>query len=303
MNILIVGNGLAGAVACQLLAARHTVTIACGPMPHGLCADTGGIQRRGPHVFHTSSPAVLDFIHATAKWIPLRYEARTYTGPMLRALPLDATQDDAFRVYSEKAWGCSFAELPDAIRNRVPARPGPYHLDEFSGQPVGGYSAWIDRMTAAATHTVCCRRASDTHSLSGTFDATIWTGDINDIPDFMERPLPWVRRSFAHHGGTIAQMAIHYADHTVPQLRTWSCERINPAHPGPGLCSEFPGGRTGVPCYPDPFNTSARARVDEFMRAEPEHRIYLAGRLGTYQYLDMDETIENVTATIERAGL
>ena len=61
--------------------------------------------------------------------------------------------------------------------------------------------------------------------------------------------------------------------------------------------ASFSGGR---PCYPHPDDAGeAQRRVSE-LRARG---VWCCGRMGGYQYLDMDATIRNVMDTIKEAGL
>jgi UDP-galactopyranose mutase len=289
-RILIVGGGLAGATAAHLLKGCDITVMESAHRAGGLCSDHGGVQWFGPHVFHTSSPDVMRLIIQMGEWAKHRYKPSVQTGPMLRAMPLDAAKDDAFRVYSEKAWGRPFEKLPESIRSRVPKSGEHYHDDTFSGQPIGGYSAMIERALAP------CHLMLDTRADAGTcqhFDLTIWTGRIEDYCGVSPQ---WIGRTFAHHGGEFREMTIHYADDT-PQLRTYSCAEINPYYPSPGLVSEFPGNQ--VMCYPAPDQD--RTDIDAAIAAAKKRKVYLVGRLATCQYLDMDDTMIAVEKTITEA--
>ena len=87
----------------------------------GLCADYLSWQECGPHAFHTDDEEVWGFVQRLAAWRPFALRVHVQTDPALRELPYRRDDDPAFRIYSEKAWGLPFDELPASIRAR--ARP------------------------------------------------------------------------------------------------------------------------------------------------------------------------------------
>lgn len=303
--ITIVGAGLAGATAAALLKDRYAVTVIEKEHKHGgLCADARGWQECGPHAFHTDDEEVWEFVQRLAEWRPFVLRVHAQTDPALRELPYRRDDDPAFRIYSEKAWGLPFAELPASIRARVPGqcedgRTG-YHAGRYKAQPEGGYSAMISRMLHGVAIREFDRRVcgADHPVVLAGDHPVIWTGNLNDATLELT-PLRWFGRQWFRGDGRIEADGhiVNHATWTVPQLRSWDNVKINPWHVGRGVGVEFSGGR---PCYPHPDDAGeAQRRVSE-LRARG---VWCCGRMGGYQYLDMDATIRNVMDTIKEAGL
>lgn len=310
MKLTIVGSGLAGATAAAMLKSRYDVTVyEADSSPGGMLRDHNGVQRFGPRAFHTDDEEAWRFVNEFADFRPFDLRVHVQTDPRaLIELPRRAADDDAFRIYSEKAWGKPFDQLPAFIRDRVPGtctdgRVG-YHAGRYKGQPVGGYSAMIARMLDGVQVQRDCLMSQYLLPHGGT--PVIWTGDIND---YSGGSLPWVCRQWTHApharpfsfdtGGHV----INHATWNVPQIRSYDCNKINPYHPGPGVVVEWPcANGAGVPCYPAP-DESLRLAADAIVRAAKRENHWLCGRLATYQYLDMDKTIRQVMDTIEEANL
>lgn len=309
MNVTIIGAGLAGSTAAALLKDRHNVRVfERNAKPAGMLDDTLGIQWYGPRAFHTDDEAVWRFITQFADFKPFDLRVHSDINGRLIELPLrpesGVTKDESesiFRIYSEKAWGRPFNQLPDFIKTRVPSvctdgRTG-YHAGRFKGQPVGGYTRMIHRMLDGVQ--VEYKSTTDANQLDG---AVIFTGNISDYAGVA---FPWVGRRWLYdheHGGHDSGVhIINHATRLVPQLRTYDLQQINPHHAGRGVAMEF-AGKSGTPCYPS-TDPAYRILADQIIEQAKERGHWLCGRMGTYQYLDMDKTIRNVMDTIAEAGL
>jgi UDP-galactopyranose mutase len=304
-NVTVVGAGLAGCVAAALLKDRHDVTVReRGRRPGGLCKDNDGRQECGPHAFHTDDAEVEAFVKRFAEWKPFALRVHVQTDPELRELPIRAEDDAAFRVYSAKAWGREFRDLPPEIRARVPAqcldgREG-YHAGRFKAQPVGGYVKLCERLLDG----VAVLYGDPAHADPGQRPAgpVIWTGDINDA--WRKDELPWISRHWCVARDAKLAIPGHVVNHAtfaVPQLRSYDARTINPWARGHGIGCEFIAGPgAGRPCYPMPGREAEAARRVAALRLAD---VWCCGRMGAYKYLDMDQTVRNVMDTIKETGL
>lgn len=77
----IIGAGLTGATIARLLAEAgiSSVVFEKENIVGGLCADDGFVSRYGPHIFHTRSVEVWNFVTRFAKMIPYVHRVVSYT--------------------------------------------------------------------------------------------------------------------------------------------------------------------------------------------------------------------------------
>lgn len=301
-KIIIIGAGLAGATAAALLKDTYHVTVyEQRSVVGGLLYDRDGFQQYGPRAFHTDSAEIWTFVTSQAEFLPYHLRVFSFIEPQgVQELPLRPEDNVIFRVYSEKAWGKPFHELPPFITDRVPqyctdTRIG-YHPGIFKGQPIQGYSALVDQMLQGVT--VHVNRHVSASTLPTSYDALIWTGDIND---YVESPLfPWVGRSWVPTSGSLPHPIVNYGTHLVPQIRSYDCARLNPEYYDPVVVSEFYS--TEHICYPYP-STALQEQARKVTQAAQQRRHWLCGRFGSYQYLDMDATITDVLTTLKQAQL
>jgi UDP-galactopyranose mutase len=128
-DFLIVGAGFAGSVAAERLASVHNKKVLLiDRRPHiggnaYDCADAHGvmIHQYGPHIFHTNSKAVVDYLSQFTEWRP--YEHRVLSSVDGKLLPVPINLDTINGYYgmnlSEDAAATfleSLAEPVDQIR-------------------------------------------------------------------------------------------------------------------------------------------------------------------------------------------
>lgn len=217
-----------------------------------------------------------------------------------------------FKGYTEKQWGRSADSLPSSIIRRLPVRTDwddRYHGDEFQGVPEDGYTAMVERMLEGAV--VLTSMPFDKPGMEGVAEKTVYTGPVDAFfghrlgrleyrtLDFRTEVLPV--RDFQG----IAQ--VNYADADVPWTRT--VEHRHFVGEGPSdrtvvtweTPSEWKDG--SVPYYPvnDESNSTLYARYKELTLQEPS--TLFGGRLGTYRYFNMDQTVASAMALARREGL
>jgi UDP-galactopyranose mutase len=103
--------------------------------------------------------------------------------------------------YSEKQWGVSWEQLPDAIRNRIPARrdnsDDRYFTDRYQGQPKDGYTALFQQMLEGIPVRLGVPR-NEWRKLACDYDYVIYTGKIDEYFDFVYGKLPYRSLRFEH---------------------------------------------------------------------------------------------------------
>jgi len=291
--LIIVGAGLAGATIAALLKNEFSISVyEKKDYIGGLLYDKDGIQHFGPHAFHTNNEDVWKFVNQFAEFRPYDLKVYSYSEPRaIIELPQRPEDDIIFKTYSEKAWGIPFNDLPPSIKERVPrictdSRVG-YHNGTFKGQPMNGYSSMIESMLYGVDIHVGCSLREDIENIP-----IFWTGDIND---YTNKHFDWIGRQWIFSQGKLPYPVVNYSTHAVPQIRSYDCQKINPYFHKPGVVSEFKSDN--IPCYPYP-SLLIQQQAQNVVENAKDRNHWLCGRLGTYQYLDMDKTILNVFDTV-----
>jgi UDP-galactopyranose mutase len=98
-DYLVVGAGFAGSVIAERLASQHGARVLLiDRRPHvgGNAYDEpneAGIlyHKYGPHIFHTNSDAVVDYLSQFTKWRPYEHRVRAYVRGQLVPIPINRT--------------------------------------------------------------------------------------------------------------------------------------------------------------------------------------------------------------------
>jgi UDP-galactopyranose mutase len=210
--------------------------------------------------------------------------------------------------YTAKQWQTDPRELDAAIIARLPVRytfDNRYFNDTFEGLPVGGYTAWLEKM---ADHPdIEVRLDVDWFDVRDEIPAgtpTVYTGPLDRYFDNSEGELGWRTLDFETEvlptGDFQGTSVMNYNDVDVPFTRIHEFRHFHPERAYPKdktvIVREYsrfaqPGDE---PYYP--INTAddraKLARYRELARKETANaNVLFGGRLGTYKYLDMHMAI------------
>jgi UDP-galactopyranose mutase len=124
IDYLVVGAGFAGAVLAERLASAGATVVVVDRRPHiGGNAydhyDEAGIlvHRYGPHIFHTNSARVFEYLSRFTKWRP--YEHRVLASVDGKLLPIPINLDTLNRLYG---LSLSSADVPAFLAARADRR-------------------------------------------------------------------------------------------------------------------------------------------------------------------------------------
>lgn len=210
--------------------------------------------------------------------------------------------------YTAKQWQTDPTKLDASIISRLPVRytfDNRYFNDTYEGLPVGGYTAWLERM---ADHSnIEIRTGVDYFDVRDQIPAgtpTVYTGPLDAYFGNSEGALSWRTLDFEQEvlpvGDFQGAPVINYNDEDVPFTRILEFRHFHPERDYTGdktvIVREYsrfaePGDE---PYYP--VNTAEDraklARYRELARAETaSSNVLFGGRLGTYKYLDMHMAI------------
>lgn len=211
----------------------------------------------------------------------------------------DFVYKNVFEGYTLKQWALRPEDLSSSVTSRVPVLIGHddrYFQDEYQAMPLEGYTALFQRMLDHPNIDVelNCHSSDLDASAAGRM---LFTGAIDELLGYRFDPLPYRSLRFEEYTLSVER---HQPAGTVNYPNEHDYTRITEqkiitgqSAPVTTLMKEFPiAHRPGetVPYYPIPRDENQRlyARYAEAAKKEFPNIIF-AGRLGDYQYYNMDQ--------------
>ena len=354
-RVCIVGAGFTGAVIGRELADAGIASLIVDERPHiaGNChterdAESGVmVHRYGPHIFHTDSERVWNYIRRFGAFETYVNRVKTTVKGKVYSLPVNLhtinqffgtamSPDEArafisskaridieypetfeeqgmkfigeelyeafFAGYTRKQWGIDPSELPASILKRLPLRfnyDDNYFNHRFQGMPRDGYSKIVE---AILDHPlIALRMGVRFEDLGEPFDHLFYSGPIDryfgfDLGRLAYRTLDFeMIRAEGDYQGTAV---MNYPDSDVPFTRVAEHKHFAPWEAN---CFEKTVafreysracGPDDIPYYPVNLVGGVDLLKAYQERAAQLKNVTFAGRLGTFQYLDMDVTID-----------
>ncbi len=217
--------------------------------------------------------------------------------------------------YTEKQWGKEAKELPAFIIKRLPVRmtyDNNYFNDTYQGIPIGGYTKMIEKLLENVEIRLNTDYFTHRQELDALADKILFTGRIDEYFDYCLGKLEYRSLEFEtsvlnmenYQGNAV----VNYTEREVPYTRIiehkhfeFGCQngQINPKTV---ITKEYPRTfESGMePYYPvnDEKNNSLYRRYQEL--AKKQEKVIFGGRLGLYQYLDMDRVVKEALMLAEK---
>ncbi|OYZ93909.1 MAG: UDP-galactopyranose mutase [Rhizobiales bacterium 17-65-6] len=211
-----------------------------------------------------------------------------------------------FQGYTRKQWGLDPSELSRIVTARIPTRTNRddrYFTDTFQQMPADGYTAMFARMLDHPNITVELGRTWDEASDRPLARRIIFTGPIDEYFQQCFGPLPYRSLRFVHETRDV-EWAQPVGTVNFPQTEDYT--RITEfkhltgqVHPKTSLVYEYPTAE-GDPYYPIPRPENQALYKLYRKQAESLSGVWFVGRLGSYQYLNMDQVVGQALATFDR---
>ncbi len=208
--------------------------------------------------------------------------------------------------YTLKQWGKAPAELPASIIRRLPVRftfNNNYFNDRWQGIPRHGYTKLVEALLDGIEVRLNTDYLAQRNTLTAAAGKILFTGPIDQYFDYRFGPLEY--RSLRFETAEYPQQnfqgnaVINETAADVPYTRTIEHKHFAPGnqelqqHQHTVVTYEYPQPWTlgKEPFYPlnDARNTAILQQYQQ--AAKQEAMVCFGGRLGRYQYLDMDDTI------------
>jgi UDP-galactopyranose mutase len=361
-DTLIVGAGYAGSIVAERLASElgHRVLvidrrdhIAGNAFDY---FDEHGVQvhKYGPHIFHTNSQKVVDYLSRFTEWRPYEHRVLASVDGKLLPMPINRdtinrlygldlqteeevesfyaerreerpmllTSEDSvvakvgwelyekfFRGYTRKQWELDPKELHASVTARIPIRTNTddrYFTDAFQNMPADGYTAMFERIL---DHPRIDIRLSTDFRDDVSYGHLVWSGPIDEYFGRRFGALPYRSLHFELETVDTPDGGFHFPvgsinepSEDVPYTRRTEFRRLA-AQDGlekSTIAVEYPRSE-GDPYYPIPRdqNRALFKRYRELADGIADE-VTFVGRLGNYQYLNMDQVTAQALTTFDR---
>lgn len=214
--------------------------------------------------------------------------------------------DALYKGYTRKQWGREPEELPASIAKRLPFRTDydtEYFDDRWQGIPETGYATWFETMTASSRIEKRLSTSYDDVRAEIPSDAAVvYTGAPDALFGYEFGELEWRSLDFEFFRLGVSDFqgiaVMNYANADIPFTRIHEfkhyAHKKSPARMCGStiICAEYPRAyKSGGDAY-YPVNDAKNLAIFASYREKAEQaHIHLGGRLGSYRYLNMDETI------------
>ena len=201
------------------------------------------------------------------------------------------------KEYTEKQWGKKCTDLPASILGRLPLRftydNNYYSGKKYQGVPKEGYTEMINAMLDGSTVDV----DADYKKYLGIANHVVFTGSIDEFFDYVYGKLSYRSLYFEHDkyfkDDVQGNAVINYPKLSVPYTRTIEHKYFLDESSGVTVVSkEFPVEFDYSNERYYPIET-----IDNLLLyrkyASIDTRTVFAGRLGSYKYTDMEQTVQN----------
>ncbi len=212
--------------------------------------------------------------------------------------------------YTEKQWGRDCTELPAFIIKRLPLRftyDNNYFNDRFQGIPMGGYTKIIEKMLDGIDVMTETDYFEFIKAQPDIADKILFTGMIDEFFGYRLGALQYRSVRFEtevldcdnYQGNAV----INYTEREVPWTRIIEHKHFEfGTQPKTVISREYSSEwQVGMePYYPVNNDENNELFAQYKALADKEENVIFGGRLGNYQYYDMDKVIEAALQMAEK---
>lgn len=205
-----------------------------------------------------------------------------------------------FKGYTLKQWGLDPKRLPASILKRLPVRfnyNDNYFNHHYQAMPENGYTEIFEKLLDHPLITLKLNSEFDKHQ-AVDFDQVIYTGPLDAWFGFKFGRLGYRTLDFEseqHQGDYQGCAVMNYGDIGVPFTRISEHQHFSPWRETKGslIFKEYSRecGEKDTPYYPIRLVDDKELLQTYVQAANQLSGVSFLGRLGTYRYLDMDQTI------------
>lgn len=218
--------------------------------------------------------------------------------------------DIFFYGYTRKQWNMHPRDLGASVAKRIPVRleyNDYYFTDKYQGIPEGGYTRLFENMLDHKNirFELGVDFFDNRRDFEKKFKKIIYSGKIDELADYKHGMLAYrsLKFKFKTVSGTYqGNSIINFTEYKVPHTRIVEHKYFNGIENGKSVISiEYPDdysvGKT--PFYPIPTEENQKLFLKYKAEFENQNQYLIGGRLGRYQYLNMDQVIGMALADFE----
>ena len=203
--------------------------------------------------------------------------------------------------YTEKQWGRKATELPSFIIKRLPVRftyNNNYFNDRYQGIPIGGYTKIIEKMLEGIEVKLNTDFFSNRKYFENCTKKIIFTGMIDKYFDYCFGELEYRSLRFETEVLNIdnfqGNAVVNYNEFEIPYTRIIEHKHFEfGTQEKTVITREYPStwknGDEPYYAINDGKNNILYKKYEEL--SKKEKKVIFGGRLGSYKYYDMDDTI------------
>ena len=212
--------------------------------------------------------------------------------------------------YTEKQWNRDCRDLPAFIIKRLPVRftfNNNYFNDRYQGIPIGGYNVIIEKMLEHCDIKLNVDYLKEKEKYNALADKILYTGMIDEYFNYQlgnleYRSLKFENEVLENIDNYQGNAVINYTDRETPYTRVIEHKHFefNECH-GTIITREYPSDwHIGDEAY-YPINDEKNSKLYEEYKnlASNEKQVIFGGRLGNYQYYDMDKVIKSALVLVK----
>ena len=223
----------------------------------------------------------------------------------------DYVYENVFKNYTQKQWNLTPEELGASVTSRVPiylSRDNRYFQDTFQGMPQFGYTPMFQKMLNHKNIRILLNAAWQEIKDEIQYEGLNFTGEIDAFFNHCYGQLPYRSLRFEMHHETRPQMqpvgTVNYPNEHLYTRITEFKTLTGQIHAGTTWTAEFPQPYVfgeNDPYYPIPQEQN-KALYRKYLKETEQlgERVIFAGRLGDYQYYNMDQTVARALTLFEK---
>lgn len=214
------------------------------------------------------------------------------------------------KEYTEKQWGRKCVDLPASILRRLPVRliyDNNYFNDRYQGIPIGGYTQIIEKMVDGCEVILNEDYLANREKWNSAAERIIFTGPIDEFYGYKFGPLEYRSLRFEHEKIDCENYqgvaVMNFTDIDTPYTRIIEHKHFEfGTQPTTIISKEYSfEWRPGIEPYYPVNDEKNQTKYNQYRDlAAKEINVMFGGRLGSYKYTDMQDTIGDALAFVAK---
>ncbi len=214
-----------------------------------------------------------------------------------------------FLHYTAKQWGVSPENLDSAVTARVPvylSKDNRYFQDKYQGIPLDGYTSLVQKILS--NKNIEIRLNTDFKDVDPSeFNRIFYTGPIDEYFDYKYGQLPYRSVSFKfethnkpyYQSNSVVNYPCNYDFTRIHEYKYYLDDISEKTVIAKEYSQPFVLGKNER-YYPVPHDENKKLYNKYLSEAKSLNNIHFLGRLGDYQYYDMDKAILRAMELFEK---